>query len=134
MVEAECLPAANVEVEARSRLGLEVESSGRVIETAIALRYPQEVGEAHDLRTTVASSRLSYCVYTEREGTESRFLESGWLGASVEDSETISKPARHHVVASAKTEIQRILIGKRCSCSSSALGLFRGDVTSLVSS
>ena len=85
VVEAEYLPAANVEVEARSRLGLEVESSGRVIEAAIALRYPQEVGEAHDLRTTVASCRLSYCVYTEREGTESRFPESGWLGASVED-------------------------------------------------
>ena len=32
------MPAANVETEAKDRLGLEVASSGRAIEAAIALR------------------------------------------------------------------------------------------------
>ena len=49
-VEAEYMPAVNAEVEAKSRLGLEVAVKGRFIEAAIALRYPDEVGDADDLR------------------------------------------------------------------------------------
>ena len=50
VVEAEYMPARTVEPEARSRLGLEVTVNGRIIEAAIALRYPDTIGEAHDLR------------------------------------------------------------------------------------
>ena len=85
VVEAEYLPAANVETEAKARLGLEVESNGRLIEAVIALRYPAEIGEAHDLRAAVAASHLSYCVYTEHQGNKVRFPESGWQAGSVED-------------------------------------------------
>ena len=65
VVEAEFMPAHTVEPEARSRLGLEVASNGRAIEASIALRYPEDVREAHDLRAAVSSARLSYCVFTE---------------------------------------------------------------------
>ena len=83
VVEAEYMPARTVEPEATSRLGLEVAANGRIIEAAIALRYPGTVGDAHDLRAALTSARLSYCVFTEDAG--SRFPESGWLEGSVED-------------------------------------------------
>ena len=85
VVEAEYMPARTVEPEAKSRLGLEVATNGRVIEAAIALRYPDAVGEAHDLRCALSSARLSYCVFTEVAKDIERFPESGWLHGSVED-------------------------------------------------
>ena len=85
VLEAEFEPAANVEAEARDRLGLEVASNGRVIEAVVALRYPADVREEYDLRDALRSARLSYCVFTEEAGGESRFPSSGWLEGSVED-------------------------------------------------
>ncbi len=83
VIEAEYMPAAGVEAEARDRLGLET-AAGREIEAAIALRYPDEVGEAQDLSAALSDARLSYCVFTENRGS-ARFPESGWLDGSVED-------------------------------------------------
>ena len=85
VVEAEYMPAHTVEVEARSRLGLEVASNGRVIEAAIALRYPEELREAHDLHAALSSARLSYCAFTEGAEDVHRFPESGWLDGDLED-------------------------------------------------
>ena len=85
VVEAEYMPAHTVEVEARSRLGLEVASNGRVIEAAIALRYPEDIREAHDLHAALSSAHLSYCVFTEGAEDVPRFPESGWLDGDLED-------------------------------------------------
>ena len=85
VVEAEYMPARTVEPEARSRLGLEVAADGRVIEAAIALRYPAAIGEAHDLRAALSPARLEYCVLTEDGADAQRFPESGWLEGGVED-------------------------------------------------
>ena len=84
VIEAEYMPAANVEPEAKGRLGLETEVDGRIIEAAIALRYSHEIGEAHNLSSALSETRLSYCVFTEY-GSISRFPDSGWLDGSVED-------------------------------------------------
>ena len=84
VIEAEYMPAATVEPEAKSRLGLEVAESGRVIEAVIALRYPDAIGEAHDLPAALSSARLSHCVFTEDAKNVQRFPESGWLDGSVE--------------------------------------------------
>ena len=85
VVEAEYMPAHTVEVEARERLGLEAASNGRVIEAAIALRYPEEMRETHDLHAALSSARLSYCVLTEGAEEVHRFPESGWLDGDLED-------------------------------------------------
>ena len=85
VVEAEYMPARTVEPEARSRLGLEVASSGRTIEAAIALRYPDDVSGADNLHSALTTARLSYCVFTEEAGGVARFPESGWLEGAVED-------------------------------------------------
>ena len=79
VVEAEYIPARTVESEAKSRLGLEVAANGRIIEAAVALRYPDAIGDAHDLRAALSSAHLTYCVFTEDNGGMRRFPESGWL-------------------------------------------------------
>ena len=85
VVEAEFVPASNVEAEAQARLGLSVTVHPRPIEAAIALRYPAEVGDAADLRAALASARLEYCVFTEEANGVQRFPASGWLAGAVED-------------------------------------------------
>ena len=94
VIEAEYMPAYTVEGEARSRLGLAVTGHSRPIEAVVALRYPEEVGDADDLFVVLRNSRLSYCVLTVEKysGTPiqeiqnvARFPESGWLEGSVED-------------------------------------------------
>ena len=85
VVEAEYMPADEVETDAKVRLGLEVAASGRVIEAAIALRYPEDISEAHDLHAALSSALLSYCVFTESTEDVHRFPESGWLDGSLED-------------------------------------------------
>ena len=84
VIESEYLPAGTVEADARSRLGLELTVGGH-IEACIALRYPTEVGDAHDLSESLASSELDYCVLTQGNDTIIRFPESGWLQGSVTD-------------------------------------------------
>ena len=46
-----------VEAEAKSRLGLELAANGRIIEAAIALRYPDAIGEAHYLNGELTLAR-----------------------------------------------------------------------------
>ena len=94
VVEAEYPPAANVEQEALDRLGCEVTLPSLPIEATIALRYPDGVREAPDLRAAVNDARFSYCVFTvaayrptpEREIARTvRFPESGWLEGGLSD-------------------------------------------------
>ena len=85
VIEAEYLPAHTVEPEAKARLGLEVAADGRVIEAAVALRYPAEVSEAADLHAALSQARLGYCVFTQDAKGVHRFPESGWLEGSVDD-------------------------------------------------
>ena len=85
VIEAEYVPARTVEEEALSRLGLTLEDDGRVIEAAIALRYPDALGDASDLRAALESARLEYCVFTEGGDDPQRFPESGWLEGGVDD-------------------------------------------------
>ena len=84
VVEAEYMPAAHAEAEAQSRLGLEA-VNGRVIEAAVALRYPEDVGDADDLAVALKAARLSYCAFTEEAGGVNRFPTSGWLDGTAED-------------------------------------------------
>ena len=85
VIEAEYLPAATAEAEAKSRLGLKAAATGQSIEAVIALRYPEEIGAAADLQAALNDASLSYCVFTGESGRESRFPESGWLDGSVAD-------------------------------------------------
>ncbi len=113
VVEAEWMPARTVEAEARSRLGLGVAANGRVIEAAIALRYPEEVANADDLHAALSSARISYCVFTEEAQDVRRFPESGWLDGDLEDladmARLVSVPQR--AVDRATTTLQEGIDG-----------------------
>ncbi len=113
VIEAEYMPAAHAEEEAKSRLGLEVVANGRLIEAAIALRYPEEVGDADDLRAALEGARLSYCAFTEEAGGVNRFPQSGWLDGSAEDLadliRLVSVPQR--AVDEATTTLQEGIAG-----------------------
>ena len=85
VIEAEYMPAATVEPEARERLGLEVEADSRPIEAVIGLRYPEHVADAEELSVALRNAALSYCVFTQEAKAVNRFPSSGWLEGSVED-------------------------------------------------
>ena len=68
-IEAEYMPASEVEDDAAKRLGLQAVNAAREIEAVIALRYPEGVEFADDLKAEIAGARLSYCVLT---GVDSR--------------------------------------------------------------
>ncbi len=78
-VEAEYLPAYTAEKEALERLGLKVVGNYSSIEASIALRYPEDVGDADDLQAAVAAARLSYCLFTTEGANTVRFPTEGWL-------------------------------------------------------
>ena len=82
VIEAEYLPGATVEAEANSRLGLEVAASGRRIEAAIALRYPDEIGDADDLRAALAAGPpLLLCLHGRTRRASVAFRSpGGWMG------------------------------------------------------
>ena len=82
VLEAEYMPAANAEAEAKARLGLEVVATGRLIESAIALRYPEDLRSAGNLGKSLSGSTISYCVVSE---DEDRFPNSGWIEGGVGD-------------------------------------------------
>ena len=104
VVEAEYAPAAEVDQDARERLGFRVAGEPRTVEAAIVLRYPQSVEEAYDLRQSLAGAHLSYYVLHQNDGQDPiRFPESGWLEGSVSDladlARLVSVPQREVDVA-----------------------------------
>ena len=82
VVEAEYMPARSVEREAVERLGLPVVGDTRVVEAAIALRYPSDIADASDLDGAIRSARLEYAVFYK---DKTRFPASGWLEGGVSD-------------------------------------------------
>ena len=89
VIEAERTNHPSAEQDALERLGKIVNETGRPIESAIALVYPESVldlsGQA--LRDEIASTDgLEYALYTRTVGgDEERLPESGWLTGSAKD-------------------------------------------------
>ena len=82
VVEAEYEAVGTAEADAAARLGLRVVDEIHPIEAAIALRYPDTVRFADNLRDALTAARLSCAVLYQDGG---RFPESGWLEGSVAD-------------------------------------------------
>ncbi len=108
VIEAEYLPAHSVEPEATARLGLPVVDEPNPIEAAIALRYPQDVRNADDLRTAIAGAGLSYALFTQQGADLRRFLTAGWLPGSVADLADLIRLASvpQHAVDAAATALE----------------------------
>ena len=82
VVEAEYMPARSVEAEALERLALPVVGDTRVVEAAIALRYPEDLESAPDIAEALAAARSEYCVHYKDGG---RFPASGWISGGASD-------------------------------------------------
>ena len=88
VIEAEFMPAAKAEQEAKDRLGLEVVDGRRSIEAAIALRYPEGLEFADYLNNGLTDISLEYAVFYK---DETRFPESGWLQGTPADLADIAR-------------------------------------------
>lgn len=87
-VEAEFMPAREVELDAASRLGKAIVGESRTVEAAVALRYPSALRKAANLEDALRNTTLSWCVLydeTGGDGNRTRFPKSGWLDGGVED-------------------------------------------------
>ena len=82
VVEAEYMPARSVEAEAVERLALPVVGDTRVIEAAIALRYPEDLESARNIAEALKAARSEYCVHYKDGG---RFPASGWISGGASD-------------------------------------------------
>lgn len=89
VIEAERADHASAEQDAIARLGRKVAQSGKTIETAIALVYPDEVTYLDGRRLRNATDRtdaFEYALYTRRIGEQpERLPEEGWIRGGVRD-------------------------------------------------
>ncbi len=89
VIEAERANHASAEQDAIARLGRIVADSGRAIETAVALVYPDPLTylDGRRLRNAIRrTDALEYALYTRQSvGSPERLPESGWIRGSVLD-------------------------------------------------
>ena len=83
IIEAEYMPARDVEADAKDRLGYTIHDQIHPIEAVIALRYPEGLATDDDLDQALKKAKdLTYCaVYPQGK----RFPTTGWLKGSVSD-------------------------------------------------
>ena len=109
VIEAERENHSNAEDDALARLGAVVESSGREIESAIALVYPPDVREQTGGKAIRAALRetdgLEYALYTATSGDAvDRLPTSGWLRGNVRDLAMLA-----HRASTPETRVQRLV-------------------------
>lgn len=96
-IETEVLPAITVELEARSRLGEQVRTTGRTILSSVAVRLPLRLRSktATALKTELtAANDLEMALYTGSTPAKSaRWPISGWISASVADLSILTQSA-----------------------------------------
>jgi len=97
VIETEVLPATTVEIEAVSRLGLQLRSSGRTILSSIAVRLPVRLRKQQGalLQSELSDATdLEIALYTGRDtSTYSRWPRSSWIQGSVADLSILAQSA-----------------------------------------
>lgn len=86
VVETEYAPAATVEEDARSRLGLIPRNSADPIEQAIAVRIPAALRRNQaGLAERIAVADFDYCVFSGAPDSPTRWPATGWLTGGIDD-------------------------------------------------
>ncbi len=97
VIETEYAPAATVEEDARSRLGLVPLNSADPIEQAIAVRIPDSLRRSQaDLANRIATADFDYCVFSGDSSSPVRWPTSGWLTGGIDD---IARCIEHAMVS-----------------------------------
>lgn len=96
-IETEVLPAVTVEIEARSRLGCKITTTGRPILASIAVRLPMRLREKagtalfNELNN---ADDLEYSLFTGEQPAEaSRWPSSGWMVGSILEISILAQTA-----------------------------------------
>ena len=88
IIEAEYMPARNVEQEALGRLGAQASRTAREVEQAVALRFPESLKDIpqEQLEQELKRSIFTYCVHSSSEGwiDPIRWPKKGWLEGDVD--------------------------------------------------
>ncbi len=97
VIETEVLPAISVQIEAVSRLGQNLKSTGRPLLSAIAVRLPerfrQKSGTSLSLELSEAQD-LEFALYTGTSSTDcTRWPSVGWLKGGVLDLSLLAQSA-----------------------------------------
>ena len=86
VVETEYAPAATVEQDARTRLGLTPLNSSDPIEQTIAVRIPVSLRQDQAALTKrIAATDFDYCVLSGDPATPTRMPATGWLVGGIDD-------------------------------------------------
>ena len=86
IVETEYAPAATVENDARTRLGLTPLNSSDSIEQAIAVRIPVSLRrDQASLAERIAAVDFQYCVLSGDLTSPTRWPATGWLTGGIDD-------------------------------------------------
>ncbi len=97
VVETEYAPAATVEEDARTRLGLVPLNSADPIEQAIAVRIPESLRRSQaGLADRIATADFDYCVFSGDSSSPVRWPTSGWLTGGIDD---IARCIEHAMVS-----------------------------------
>jgi len=86
VIEAEVANHRQAEIEARSRLGYRLISTGNLVHAAIALVYPEYLRGLQEeaLRAELQQAELEYALFTvQADGTAARFPAEGWLRGGI---------------------------------------------------
>ena len=97
VIETEVFPAATVETEALSRLGVQMRTTGRKILSAVAVRLPDRLRKKYGdaLQKDLASATdLEMALYTgSNPSGATRWPISGWMIGTVADLSTLTQAA-----------------------------------------
>jgi hypothetical protein len=86
MVEAEVGNHRQAEIEARSRLGNRLISTGNLVHASVALVYPDHLRNYQEnaLRSELQRAQLEYVLFTvQADGETARFPPDGWLRGGI---------------------------------------------------
>ena len=88
IIETEVLPAATVEQDAASRLGVTLDPGGERVEQVIALRIPSDLTFVDQaiLEDKIETSVYQYAALSlHADGTQTRWPQGGWLEGGIDD-------------------------------------------------
>lgn len=97
VIETEIVPATTLEIDAVSRLGSQMRTTGRIILSSISVRMPKRLREKHGAalrQDLITATDLAMALYTGSEPpVASRWPTSGWVFGSAADLSILAQSA-----------------------------------------
>ena len=88
VIETEFMPAATVEIDAKSRLRNVLSDTSNPIEHSIAVRIPAALKSVKqsELEKAIEDANFSYCIHSAVDGEkDDRWPKNGWIEGGIDD-------------------------------------------------